>query len=69
MVGLMSKPPSPGDASHEQYVAERDAIQDSLRTRANKLSKALNSLPNMSCTEIEGAMYAFPSIHMPGKHK
>lgn len=67
MVGLMSNPPKPGDPSHEQYVAERDAIKDSLKTRANKLSKALNAIDGMSCTDIEGAMYAFPSIHMPGK--
>ena len=67
MIGLMSNPPKPGDPSHEQYVAERDAIKDGLKLRAKKLSNALNSLDRMSCTDIEGAMYAFPSIDMPGK--
>jgi len=27
----------------------------------------LNSNPYISCTEVEGAMYAFPSIKLPDK--
>lgn len=68
MVGLMSNPPKPGDPSHNSYVTERDTIKDSLKKRANNLSRALNELDGISCTEIEGAMYAFPSVHMPGEN-
>ena len=36
-VGLMVKPPQPGEASHPKYVSERDTIMDSLKRRATKL--------------------------------
>jgi alanine transaminase len=67
MIGLMSNPPKPGDPSGQQYLEERDFIKESLKKRADKLSHALNALENMSCSEIEGAMYAFPSIFLPEK--
>ena len=65
--GIMVQPPQPGSPSYSTYIAERDQILDSLRRRANKLSEALNSLPGVSCTNISGALYAFPSISLPGQ--
>jgi alanine transaminase len=65
MVGLMTNPPRPGDASHARYASERDAILASLRRRAAKLAAALNALPGVTCAPADGALYAFPRLHLP----
>jgi len=67
MVDLMVRPPAQGEASYGEYVAERDAILNSLKRRAEKLVKMLNSLEGVSCQPVEGAMYAFPKIDLPEK--
>nr|CAG4716117.1 unnamed protein product [Naegleria fowleri] len=67
MVDLMVRPPAPGEASYEEYIKERDAILNSLKRRAEKLVKMLNSLEGVSCQPVEGAMYAFPQITLPEK--
>jgi len=64
-VGCMVNPPAPGGASHALYVAERDGILASLRRRAAKLAAALNALPGVSCAPADGALYAFPRLHLP----
>jgi alanine transaminase len=66
-VGLMVNPPSPGDVSYDTYVSERDGILSSMSRRATLLAQALNKLEGVSCNEIEGAMYAFPTITIPPK--
>jgi len=66
-VGLMVKPPQPGEASHPKYVSERDTIMESLKRRATKLVAGLNALEGVTCNEAQGAMYAFPSITLPPK--
>jgi len=66
-VGLMVKPPQPGEASHAKYVEERDTIMSSLKRRATKLVAGLNALEGVTCNEAQGAMYAFPSITIPQK--
>ncbi|KAF0984144.1 hypothetical protein FDP41_007321 [Naegleria fowleri] len=63
----MVRPPAPGEASYEEYIKERDAILNSLKRRAEKLVKMLNSLEGVSCQPVEGAMYAFPQITLPEK--
>ena len=67
VTGLMVNPPAPGDESYDQYVAERDATLASLRRRATKMTAALNTMEGVSCTSIDGAMYAFPTITLPPK--
>lgn len=66
-VGLMVNPPKSGDASYDLYAKERDEILSSMKRRAVVMTQALNSMPGMSCVEIEGAMYAFPTITLPRK--
>ena len=39
----------------------------SLQLRANQASIILNSMKNVTSNNIEGAMYAFPKLHLPGK--
>ena len=41
---------------------ERNGIYDGLKERALIISEALNEMTNVSCTDIEGAMYAFPKV-------
>lgn len=65
--GIMVHPPSETEESGTQFIAERDAILQSMKRRALMLSKALNEMEGISCTSIEGAMYAFPSIVIPRK--
>eukprot|EP00475_Leptophrys_vorax_P045526 TRINITY_DN9475_c0_g1_i1.p1 TRINITY_DN9475_c0_g1~~TRINITY_DN9475_c0_g1_i1.p1 ORF type:complete len:374 (+),score=90.86 TRINITY_DN9475_c0_g1_i1:626-1747(+) len=69
MVGLMVNPPKQGEESFEVYNKEKTNIISSLQRRATKLANALNdpSLEGLSCTEVEGAMYAFPQVTLPPK--
>ena len=60
-------PPEPGEPSYDLFVAERDAILDSLKRRAKTLVAGLNALEGVTCNEAEGAMYAFPKIDLPAK--
>lgn len=55
-------PPRSGQPSYQLYASERDTILSSLKRRAQKLSRALNELPGMSCNPCDGAMYAFPQV-------
>jgi len=64
-VGLMVKPPKPGAPSYDLFKRECDAIYEGLCRRARHATKALNAIPGISSAEIEGAMYAFPSIRLP----
>ena len=66
VTGLMVNPPREGEPSHLKYIEERDSILASLRRRATRMTEALNTLQGVTCTAIEGAMYAFPTISLPG---
>jgi len=65
MVDLMVKPPQPGDPSEPLYQEEMAALRASLTRRSRRLAAALNTMRNVTCTAIQGAMYAFPTIHLP----
>jgi alanine transaminase len=62
---LMMTPPRPGDASYELYQREKQAILGSLQRRAKLLVDSLNKLPGITCNPAEGALYAFPRVHLP----
>jgi len=64
-VGLMVNPPVPGDASYELYRSESEGIIESLKRRAVRMSAAFNALEGVTCSVVEGAMYAFPQIRLP----
>uniref|UniRef100_A0A7R9Z8F2 Aminotransferase class I/classII large domain-containing protein n=1 Tax=Chlamydomonas euryale TaxID=1486919 RepID=A0A7R9Z8F2_9CHLO len=66
-LSVMLNPPQPGDESYEQYNSERTAELASLRRRAHMVTDGFNSLDGVTCTFTEGAMYAFPRIHLPPK--
>ncbi|CAI5945780.1 unnamed protein product [Closterium sp. NIES-65] len=58
-------PSEEGDDAFPVFAAERDAILSSLARRAKLLVDVLNSLPGITCNPSEGAMYAFPRLHLP----
>ncbi|CAH8636994.1 unnamed protein product [Schistosoma margrebowiei] len=60
-------PPKPGEPSYSLFVKERDDVLSALKDKADITYSALNSMPNMSCNPVQGAMYAFPRIHLPPK--
>eukprot|EP00124_Ichthyophonus_hoferi_P003544 Ihof_evm2s312 gene=Ihof_evmTU2s312 len=67
VLDCMIKPPVPGDISYPQYAKEKKAILDSLARRAKMLVTAFNDCEGITCNTSDGAMYAFPSIHLPAK--
>ena len=66
-VGLMVRPPKPGEPSEPLYAQERGAILSSMKRRAAAVAASLNALEGVSCNAPQGAMYAFPSITLPPK--
>jgi alanine transaminase len=69
MTYFMVARPQPGDASHAAFQVEYDTIFSGLKERATLLVESLNALPGITCNEIEGALYAFPSLNLPDKYK
>ncbi|TJX55663.1 aminotransferase class I/II-fold pyridoxal phosphate-dependent enzyme [Soehngenia saccharolytica] len=65
LANLIMNPPQSGDESFEIFCTERDDILSSLARRAKTLVDALNKLEGVTCNESEGAMYAFPRLHLP----
>jgi len=65
MIDVIVNPPKPGEESYGLYIKERDEVYNSLKRRALKAVKVLNSLPGIKCNPAEGAMYLFPKIELP----
>lgn len=66
----MCNPPTSLNASQETvdtYNSERNALFESLKRRALIVTEKLNHMTNVSCQEVEGAMYAFPKIALGEK--
>ena len=66
----MVNPPKEGVNSPDVvslYERELGTIFAGLKKRAHLLTQKLNSIPHITSTNIEGAMYAFPSIKMTPK--
>lgn len=70
MTELMVNPPTLSECSTETvegYNKERSDILHSLKRRALNMTEALNSMVNINSQQIEGSMYAFPSIKFSKK--
>ena len=65
MTGLMVNPPKEGQPSYHHYCQQRDTTLTSLAHRALLVAHTLNSCTNITCQPVQGAMYAFPRIHLP----
>ncbi|KAL7704345.1 alanine aminotransferase (ALAT) [Lotmaria passim] len=68
MTALMCTPPKKGDASYDSHWAEYNNIFLSLKERAALLARELNKVQGFSCQDVQGAMYAFPTITLPPKY-
>lgn len=64
MMDLMVNPPLENVTSQtkDKYQSEVQAILESLKYRAKIVTQYLNQMVNIKSNEVEGAMYAFPSI-------
>jgi alanine transaminase len=51
----------------ELFRKERDEVLASLKRKAKAATRIFNTMKNVSCQEIEGALYAFPKIDLPEK--
>ena len=70
IIDLMVNPPSREENSTEivdQYEREKQELLSSLKNRAQIVTQYLKRMKNVTCNEIEGAMYAFPRLHLPQK--
>lgn len=68
--GLMCDEPIRGresDACLDLYEAQKGHVKQGLVKRAKLLEETFNDMDNISCQEIEGAMYAFPRVHFSDK--
>lgn len=66
---LALNPPRPEDPSFPLYSQEKGKITQDLHRKAKVIDKMLNRMQNISCNDVEGAMYAFPSIRFSKKAK
>ena len=67
---LQIDPPVKGaesEATVALYEKEKAQIFSGLRDRAELLTATFNKMQKVTCSEIQGAMYAFPRLHLPPK--
>ena len=64
-MGCIINPPDEDAPSAAAFAAERGAILESLRARADRLANALDALEGVTCAPAEGALYLFPRIELP----
>lgn len=67
VIDTVVNPPKEGDPSYPQWLKERTAVLASLKERAKLVEKAYGSIDGVECNPVQGAMYAFPQIHLPAK--
>jgi len=67
VMDCVAKPPKLGDPSYDLWIKEKTAVLDSLKQRATLVKEAYGSIDGISCNPVQGAMYAFPRIHLPEK--
>ena len=64
---VVVNPPRPGEASYEEFAAQKSYILSSLADRAKLVADSFNSMEGFTCQVVQGAMYAFPRLHLPAK--
>ncbi|XP_041986285.1 alanine aminotransferase 1-like [Aricia agestis] len=66
-IDCVAKPPAPGEPSYDLWLSETTAVLASLKKRARMIVDTFNNMPGFQCNDVQGAMYAFPSIELPPK--
>lgn len=64
---VVVNPPKESEPSYEQWRMEKMNILESLKERAKLVSDSFNSFDGISCNTVQGALYAFPQLHLPPK--
>ena len=64
-VAMMVTPPTGESAA--AYADQRTATVATYKKRAARIAAAFNACEGVTCNPTEGAMYAFPRIHLPPK--
>ena len=71
-IDLLVNPVTSENSSAETYAAYRkeyDNLHESLKTRAKIVTNYFNRMTNVSCQEVQGAMYAYPLLKFSEKAK
>lgn len=66
-IDVVVNPPKKGEPSYDQWLKEKTTVLTSLNERAKLVADTFNSFEGFSCNTVQGAMYAFPQIHLPPK--
>lgn len=64
---LALNPPAEGKPSYQTFMSEKTGILESLRRKAQIMYEMLNTMDNIKCSYVEGAMYAMPSVKFSNK--
>merc|ERR1712223_2039122 len=56
-----------GEPSYEEFNAQKSGILNALADRAKLVADTFNSMEGFTCQIVQGAMYAFPRLHLPAK--
>nr|XP_028591801.1 alanine aminotransferase 1 isoform X1 [Podarcis muralis] len=65
LLDVVVNQPQPGDPSYQQFSQEKQAVLSSLAQKAQLTEETFNRAPGIRCNPVQGAMYAFPRIHLP----
>ncbi|XP_068116185.1 alanine aminotransferase 2 isoform X1 [Hyperolius riggenbachi] len=64
---IVVNPPRPSEESHQQFIQEKEAVLSNLAYKAKLTEELFNQVPGIQCNPLQGAMYAFPRIHIPSR--
>jgi len=64
---VIVNPPKPGEPSYESHKAQKETVLTGLAARAKLVAETFNSMEGITCNTVQGAMYAFPQLHLPPK--
>jgi len=60
-------PPKEGSPSYPLWLEERNDHLNTLKEKAQLVTKAFNSIEGIGTQQVQGAMYAFPRLQLPPK--
>merc|ERR1711970_807735 len=64
---VVVNPPRPGEPSYNSWLEQKEGTLCSLARRAQLVAETLNTIEGFTCITVQGAMYAFPRVHLPSK--
>jgi alanine transaminase len=64
---VVVNPPKEGEPSYNSFITQKEGTLQSLAERAKLVAETFNSIEGFTCQTVQGAMYAFPRLHLPEK--